>query len=621
MKISGLVLNACFCWLREFVSLCFKLARAIFKHRGYDFSRVTTFNTNVMNTISIPRPRPKTYLPKDFKVDAWSDLKPYYEELLSRDIQSAYELDQWITDRSELDAVVNEEFSWRYINVTKDSSDDYAAQLYNNAVEDLAPKVTSFENELDNKMVASPYLNQLDDNQYAIYLRGVKNGVQLFREQNVKLAKDIQLKSKEYVKIFSEMTIGVEGKQMTLHKASALLEETDRVYRESVYHKINTCILEHTNDLEDLFDNLLRKRHEMALNAGFDNFRDFKFQALGRFDYTVEDCEQFHESIKTEIIPLTDQLNAYRKEALGLDDLRPWDLFVDPSGLSPLRPFEQTSDLLKKTIQCLHKVDPLYGRVIQVMRKMGHLDLETRKGKRHGGYNMPLHVSGVPFIFMNATNSLSDLRTLMHESGHAVHSYLTREYKLKSAKRVPSEVAELAAMTMELLSMEHWNVFFPNQEELKRAHFYQLEYILKVLPWIATIDKFQHWIYMNPEHSREERKENWKRIFKEFNSIYVNHTGLEHYLDHLWHKQLHIFEVPFYYIEYGMAQLGAIAIWKKYRENPDLTLRQFTNALKLGYTRPIGEIYQTAGIAFDFSRSCVSQLGKFVKKELDSLLH
>ena len=578
------------------------------------------FNTKVMNTISIPRPRQRTYLPKDFKVTEWSALEPYYRELLDRPILSVKDLDQWIKDRSELDAVVSEDFSWRYIKVTVDSGDDDAAKLYQYAVEALAPQVTSFENSLDRKLVQSPFVSQLSKDRYAIHVRGKRNAVNLFRAENVELAKEIQLKSKEYVKIFSEMTIGVDGKQMTLHKASALLEEPDRNYRKSVYHKIHQRILEHNSDLEDLFDSLLKKRHQMALNAGFDNFRDFKFQALGRFDYTVKDCEQFHESIKSEIIPLTDQLNKYRKEALGLEVLRPWDLFVDPSGLKPLRPFEKISELVDRTEKCLSDIHPLFGEVLEIMNEMGHLDLETRKGKRHGGYNMPLHLSGIPFVFMNATNSLSDLRTLMHESGHAVHSFLTKEYHLKSAKRVPSEVAELAAMTMELLSMEHWDVFFNSEDKLKRAHFYQLEYILKVLPWIATIDKFQHWIYTNPFHNRDERKENWKRIVKEFNSNIVDHTDLENYLDHSWHKQLHIFEVPFYYIEYGMAQLGAIAIWKQYRENPGRTIQNFTNALKLGYTRPVGTIYATAGISFDFSKKNISHLGKFVKSELDNLL-
>lgn len=254
------------------------------------------------------------------------------------------------------------------------------------------------------------------------------------------------------------------------------------------------------------------------------------------------------------------------------------------------------------------------------MRDKGHLDLESRKGKRPGGYNMPLHLSGIPFIFMNATNSLNDMRTLMHESGHAIHSLLTHDYELSSAKRVPSEVAELAAMTMELLSMDHWDIFFENEDDLRRAKIGQLENVLKVLPWIATIDKFQHWIYTNPDHNRSERRATWLKILQDFSSAEVDRSGLQQYSEYLWHKQLHLFEVPFYYVEYGMAQLGAIAIWKKYREEPESAIKQYIEALKMGYTRPIKEIYAEAGINFDFSQEYVSELGKFVKEELVRLM-
>jgi oligoendopeptidase F len=237
------------------------------------------------------------------------------------------------------------------------------------------------------------------------------------------------------------MTIGFNGRQMTLQKATALLEEPDRASRETVYHQIHQRILQDKDSFEGLFDILLEKRHRMALNAGFENFRDFKFQALGRFDYSAADCLDFHDSIAAEILPVVNELNHYRKQMLGLDVLRPWDLFVDPSGNErPLRPFQSMPELITKVIRCLSEVHPSFGVYIAKMNEIGHLDLESRPGKRPGGYNMPLMTTGVPFIFMNATNSFNDLRTLMHESGHAIHSFLTRHYPLKTAKRVPSEV-------------------------------------------------------------------------------------------------------------------------------------------------------------------------------------
>jgi oligoendopeptidase F len=571
-------------------------------------------------TATVLQEHERAFVPKEFKVTTWSRLKPYYSDLLKRDVSSLIELEQWLKDKAELDAVVSEAFSWRYIKVTVNSKDPKAEALYQYAVQELAPKITSFEHQLNEKLVACPFSEKLPKEQYGIHLRAVRNAVALFSEENIPLATDIQLKSKEYVKIFSEMTIGVDGKQMTLQKASSLLEDTSREYRESVYHKIHERLASESESLEDLFDKLLQMRHHIAQNSGFDNFRDFKFRALGRFDYTVEDCEDFHHSIKTEIVPIVDEINLYRRSTLGYDKLRPWDLFVEPSSDQPLRPFNTVEELIDKTAHCLDGVHPEFGKTLRKMRDKGHLDLESRQGKRPGGYNMPLHLSGLPFIFMNATNSLSDMRTLLHEAGHAVHSHISSHYKLKTSKRVPSEVAELAAMTMELLTMEHWGVFFPDKEELRRARIAQLEYVLKVLPWIATIDKFQHWIYTHPEHSREERKQSWMHIMKSFNSTIIDHSGLEHYLEHLWHKQLHIYEVPFYYIEYGMAQLGAIAIWRQFRKDPERAVQQYYNALRLGYTRDIRTIYETAGIEFNFSREYVSELCAFVREELYALL-
>ncbi len=573
-----------------------------------------------MRAIALPRTKNRKYLPSRFKLTVWERLQPFYEELLKRDIYSVESLEAWLLDRSELDAFVSESFAWRYINISTDSSDEQAQKAYKYAIKEFSPHISDFNHQLNNKFVKSPFKVQLDPTKFGIYLRAVNNMVNIFREENISLETDVQLESKQHGKIFSEMTIGVNGVHLTLQKASALLEEPDRIYREAVYHKINKRISEDADELENLFENLLDKRHQLARNANFDNYRDYRFQKLGRFDYSTQDCFDFHDAIQSEILPLVEQLYSYRKEKLGLDTLRPWDLHVDTSGNNPLRPFENMDDLVKKATICLQRVHPQFGHVLTTMREMGHLDLDSRPGKRPGGYNMPLLMTGVPFIFMNASRSIGDMRTLLHECGHAIHSYLTRDLPLSFTRRVPSEVAELAAMSMELLTMDHWDVFFDNEENLKRARLQQLENVLKVLPWIATIDKFQHWLYTNNNHTKEERKENWLRIFKEFNTSQIQHDGIEEYAANLWHKQLHIFEVPFYYIEYGMAQLGAIAIWKHYRNQPARTVEQYKSALRLGYTRNISDIYKTAGIEFNFSRKYVHELGQFVKQEIDDIM-
>lgn len=573
-----------------------------------------------MRATALPRSKGRSYLPNRFKLTVWERLRSFYEELLSRDIFSLPDLEQWLFDRSELDAFVSESFAWRYINISGNSADEQAQEAYQYAVKELSPRIADFTFKLNCKLVENPLTAQLDPTRFGIYLRAIKNMVELFREENIELETAVQLTSKQHGKIFSEMTVGINGVHLTLQKASALLEETDRVYREDIYHKINRRILQDTKDLEDLFDNLCKKRHQIALNAGFDNFRDYRFRKLGRFDYTTEDCYHFHDAIRDEILPLVEQLYQYRKDKLGVEKLRPWDLHVDTSGQEPLRPFEHMDDLVKKARTCLQRVHPQFGEVLTKMREMGHLDLDSRPGKRPGGYNMPLLMTGIPFIFMNASRSLGDMRTLLHECGHAVHSYLTRDLPLSFTRRVPSEVAELAAMSMELLTMDHWDVFFDSEEDLRRARIQQLENVLKVLPWIATIDKFQHWIYTHPEHTRIEREEVWLQMFKEFNSHLIDHEGIEGYAAHLWHKQLHLFEVPFYYIEYGIAQLGAIAIWKHYRSQPAQTVERYRTALRLGYTRSISEIYQTAGIDFNFSREYLHELGQFVKQEIDELI-
>ena len=565
-------------------------------------------------------PKKLQFLPDEFKVTTWSKLKPYYSELEKRDLNDVGDLKRWILDVNELSAVVEEDMAWRYIRMTQDSGDQEAAERFQYFVAELSPKITPAQDVINKKLVASPFLNQLPEKDYFIYVRGVKNATELFREANVPLFTEDQLKGKEYGSILSKMLVEIDGKEMTLQQAGVKLQETDRSLRESVYRKINARLKEDRQALDDLMDELIKIRHQIALNAGFDNYRDYKFKELGRFDYEVKDCYDFHESIAKEVVSVNEELLRHRKKALGLDTLRPWDTGVDTSGKSPLKPTNGTEELTTKSTEALGKLHPFFGETLDIMNEMGHLDLGSRKGKHPGGYNMPLYRSGVPFIFMNSADSFRDMHVLMHEAGHAVHALLTHSYDLVSSKSVPSEVAELAAMTMELITMDQWDVFFDNEDDLRRAKVEQLEGVLKTLPWVATVDKFQHWIYTNPTHTQKEREEAWLRISGEFSSNIVDKSGLEDYQTHLWHRQLHIFEVPFYYIEYGMAQLGAIAIWKRFRENPETALNGYINALKLGYTQKIGDIYQAAGIEFNFSESYVKELAAFVQEELRKVI-
>ncbi len=568
-------------------------------------------------------PATKTSACTDYSVPAlpqtWEDVEPTFTQLLQRPIHSVQDLSTWITERSDLEAQLGETISWAYIQLSADNQSQSANQRYQYVIQEILPKLDPLDQALNKKLVESPYLNQLDARRYEIYLRNIQASVDLFQEDNVALNTDVQLKTKEYARIFSQMMIGMDGKQMTLQQANTILEEPNRQRRRNIYHKINRRILQDTAQLDQLFDELLQNRHAIACNAGMENYRDYAFQELGRFDYTPSDCHDFHQAVKAEVLPILNELYLTRKQNLKVTQLRPWDLNADTAGQAPLHPFKDTNELLHKGIQCLEQVNPEYAQIIRLIQKNGFLDLASRPGKRPGGYNMPLQATRMPFVFMNATNSLGDLRTFMHESGHAIHFFLTRDYPLLFDRKFTFEVAELAAMTMELLTMDHWHLFFPNEADLRRAKITQLEHVLKVLPWIATIDQFQHWLYTHPNHTQEERRAKWTESFHAFTPGVLDYSSLEQYIENLWHKQLHLFEVPFYYIEYGFAQLGAIALWRQYRENPEQAVAAFTRAMRLGNTRSIREIYAEAGIRFDFSQEYVRDLGTFVRGEMEKL--
>jgi oligoendopeptidase F len=343
------------------------------------------------------------------------------------------------------------------------------------------------------------------------------------------------------------------------------------------------------------------------------------YSALGRFDHGPSDALAFHNSVEKDVVPVVDRMHTERKERLGLDALRPWDLSVDPSGKPPLRPFHDAEELVALTRKVFDELDPWFAECLSIMQKMGRLDLDSRDGKAPGGYNYPLYESGSPFIFMNAVGTTDDVITMIHEGGHAVHSFLTHPLPITGFKNFPSEVAELASMSMELLTMDHWHLIYPNIEDLKRAKREQLERVLTILPWVATIDAFQHAVYTHPEWTMAERTEEWVRTHRRFGGSVVDWSGLEQERSMLWQKQLHLFEVPFYYIEYAIAQLGAIAVWRNYKRNPEKAIQQYKVALSLGYTRTLPEIYEAAGIRFDLSSNYVRELIDFVNAELDAV--
>ena len=572
-----------------------------------------------MNALTDIKKLPRKYLPEKLTVSDWKTIEPFFKELLERDIYSKVEMEKWLHDMSELEAMLNEDFCWRQIKMTCDTNNKQLEESFNFYCLEIQPKIQPYAFELNKKLINSPFINELEKDKYFTYLRSIRKSIELFREENVPIKAALSVLQQQYGMITGRMAIEVNGKEYTLQQAAKFFESPDRKLREEVYRKVNERRLQDKDELNNLFTSLIQKRNREALNAGFENYRDYKFKELGRFDYTKEDCFRFHDSVKEHVAPLVNKIYKNKKEKLQLDILRPWDTEAEPEATKPLVPFENGGDLLNKTIECFTRLRPFFGDCLRQMNTMKRLDLESRSGKAPGGYNMPLIESGAPFIFMNAAGQMHDVTTMAHEGGHAIQSFLTHNLELSSFKDCPMEIAEVASMAMELFSMDHWDVFFDNKEDLKRAKEHQLERVITIFPWIAVVDKFQHWIYENPNHSTEERSKEWMKIFNEFSGDVLDYSGLEKYLENSWQKQLHLFEVPFYYIEYGIAQLGAIGLWMQYKKDPEQALDNYMKALSLGATKTLPDLYKTAGLAFDFSSENIKALMEFVNEEMGKL--
>jgi len=570
-----------------------------------------------MIDLTVPKKK-RIYIPQDLEMK-WEKLEPILNELLERQIGDVNELEHWLKDKSELEAALEEDFAWRYIKMSCDTANEDLVKNFQYFATEIEPKISPIANQLNQKFNDSPFIDELDQDKYFVFIRGIRKAIEIYREENVELLTQLQVSQQKYQAITGAMSVTINDQEYTLEQASNFIKDTNRSIRQHAWETIQQRRLVDKDDLNILFDELIAMRHQVALNAGFENYRDYMFQALGRFDYTPQDCYHFHEAIEKEVVPILKEQAEKRAAALGQQILKPWDMDVSTTGKAALKPFKSGTELIDKSIDCFNAIDPSLGQMLSIMKANNLFDVESRKGKAPGGYNYPLAETGAPFIFMNSANSLRDLTTMVHEGGHAIHTFLTAGLELNDFKHCPSEVAELASMSMELISMDNWHIYFENEEDLVRAKKEQLVDVLKTMPWVAVIDQFQHWIYTNPGHNAADREEAFKQIYERFGAGFANWDDLEHEFGNVWQKQLHLFEVPFYYIEYAIAQLGAIAIWKNYKENPEKALKQYLAALSLGYSRPINEIYETAGIKFDFSVHYIHELASFVRDELHKL--
>lgn len=561
---------------------------------------------------------PRTFVPADAVLTNPSVITALYEKLLVRPVVSHAELEAWILDRSELDAALGQAGSILYIAMTCATDDPVRAKAYQDFVEQVEPVVKPLAHALNERFLVLNSRYPLDAARYEVYVRSARAEVELFVEKNIPLETEVSLLAQEYQSVCGAMTVEFDGKERTLPEMGKFLQETDRVLRARAWRAVAVRRLRDKDKLEDIFDRMRGLRGRIAANAGFGNFRDYQFKAYQRFDYTAEDCKAFHRSVRELVVPLRRVIDQKRMQDMGLTSLRPWDTAVDPKGRLPLKPFDAVGRLVEGVGSIFERLDPQLALFYKDMKGLGLLDLESRKGKAPGGYQNTLTEARKPFIFMNAVGVDDDVRTLLHESGHAFHAYLSAGESLDDYRHAPMEFCEVASMSMELMGCGGMG-FFYGDEDVRRSNVEHLEGVISTLAWVATVDAFQHWIYENQGHTPLERREAWVRCLKEFGGGVVDWDGLGEEMSFLWHRQLHIFEVPFYYIEYGIAQLGALQLWQKFGKDPVRAVADYKKGLSLGGSRPLPELFAGAGIRFDFSKEMLGPLMDEVYREWQRL--
>ncbi|MCB9839055.1 MAG: M3 family oligoendopeptidase [Phycisphaeraceae bacterium] len=559
------------------------------------------------------------FVPPVIDASRWSEVEPLVTALLQRPIGSPDDLERWLVDRSELDAACSEARADLYIAMTCRTDDQAAAGAWTTYIEETAPRLKPAAYELDNRQAALCDEFRLDAQRYAVIERETKADVELFRPENVPLETELAKLDQEYDAISGAMTVEFDGKERTLPEMARFGEETDRAVRERAWRAVAERRQIDRDRINGVFDRMIALRDRLAYNAGFSDYVAYAYRAKHRFDYGPAQCEAFHDAIERAVVPLVRSIDADRKAELGVGTLRPWDLGVDIRGRAPLRPFDGGEQLYDRTHRVFERMDPSLGSMFATLGAGGQLDLDSRKGKAPGGYQYMRDRSRKPFIFMNAAGLHGDVRTMVHEAGHAFHSLLCRDEPLLHYRHSPIEFAEVASMTMELLTMPEWDEFYPSEEDAGRARREQLEGVVLLLPWIATIDAFQHWLYRNPEHTRDERTSAWIGLVDRFGRG-VSWEGLEDFRACLWQRQGHLFGSPFYYVEYGIAQLGALQLWLMSLEHGrPAAIKAYERALALGGSRPLPELFEAAGIEFNFSAPIVERLVGAVRSALDEL--
>tara|TARA_B110000263_G_scaffold248988_1_gene265282 strand:- start:2159 stop:3862 length:1704 start_codon:yes stop_codon:yes gene_type:complete len=565
------------------------------------------------------------FVPDDFDASQWENIKPYVNDLLQRKLSCSSCLETLISDSSNLAEHISETGALFYIDMTCDTENDEKKNAFLNFVEYVRPKLSEFSDKLNRKIINHPSIEDLPT-RYDLMIRGIKSDIEIFRIENIPLGvKQTKLVTRAQG-ITGAMTVEFEGKERTFPEMKAYLESNDRKQRQNAWESMVKRWMQNSDELSEIFDKLIGIRHQISLNAGFESYTDYMFRAMHRFDYSVEDCLIFHKSIEEVCMPITKKINSERLSAFGLDTLSPWDVNEksgsgpDVAGKQPLRPFETVDEMVAKLSKLFHNMSNDLGIKFDKLVEMDTLDLETRKGKAPGGYQYYLEKSRIPFIFMNAAGLQGDLETMIHESGHAFHSLYCGHLDLIDERDYPIEFAEVASMSMELLTQPEWNIFYEKQDDANRARISHLEGVVFLLPWIATIDAFQHWIYANPKHTRDERKNQWISLRERFGSV-MDWKGNEEFRELSWQQQGHLFGVPFYYVEYGIAQLGALQLWQTHRNNPEKALKSYSNAMKLGNTKTLPDLFAAAELKLGFDEEHLYSLINEVEIAMSEIQH
>ncbi|HUX53628.1 MAG TPA: M3 family oligoendopeptidase [Williamwhitmania sp.] len=525
------------------------------------------------------------------------------------------EVEEFLRLRTIIDERLSQEMADRYIAFAKNTTETQAREQLDFFVEKIDSIAQENDNALDAMLIKSKSANDYLRSNAPIYLKQLQRRVELFRTANVALMAEEEVLSQEYAETVSTLAIEYNGKSLTMQEASSTLELSDRSIRHKVYLLMLQQRLSVTNNLHDLMDELLKLRYRIAVNAGFKNYRDYRHLELERFSYSVAEVQALHQLVVKHFVPIADKVLLRRKQLLGVAELKPWDLEVDPFGVEPLKPFDRVEQLVEKGRSVLELIDARMGTLVDRMATSGHMDLESRHGKVPGAFSYPLPLSKSSFLFMNAAGVYDDVVTFMHEMGHAFHEQLCSSLPFSFQKDLPIEVAELASMSMELISSSKWNYFY-GAAELKRAKSRLFEEVALALPWIVAVDEFQHWLYTHPEHSHAERDGAWTKVYRKYVSHEISWLGVEEGFVFAWQRQLHIFEDPFYYIEYAIAQLGALELYQQFTQSSEETLQRFTEALELGGSIAMEDLYAKAGLRFSCSEQRIIQLANFLEEQL-----